>query len=173
MKGVRVRITRLGRVDCRATLEVPLSGSKTWGQLRDFRRFARQDFFHGEIEIDGHPDGVPRAGSTLRLTHRFFLFRVRRVGRICRWAEGSGFAFSDLSPRGPRHGFPHTLSYRVEPLTAASCRLHVRVSGRWTARWIPRPFARLWLRWVMQFIVQRVEAELLTYHLWLRKTRHV
>jgi hypothetical protein len=169
--SVSVRIIRAGRVDCRATLEVPLAASKVWGQLRDFRRFARQDFFHAEIEIDGRPDGVPRAGSTLHLTHRFFLFRVRRVGRICRWAEGSGFAFSDLSPRGPRRGFPHTFSYRLEPLTDDACRLHVRVSGLWTARWLPRPLAWLWLRWVMQFILQRVEAELLTYRLWLKRQK--
>jgi hypothetical protein len=166
---ISIRITPSGRVDCRAALRSPLSPGQVWGQIRDFRTYARQEFFHAEIEIGG---GIPRAGATLQLTHRFLGFRLQRVGRICRWKEGDGFAFSDLSCRGVQSGFPHTFSYRLRAANPAGCKVEIRVAGKWTASKIPRWLAWLWLRWIMQFAAQRVENNLLAYQLWLaRKNR--
>jgi hypothetical protein len=165
---IRIRIFRSHRVDCRATVHVPLSASIVWGQIRDFPRFACQEMFHAEMHIAGD---IPRQGAPLQMIHRFLVFHVRRRGRICRWREGHGFAFSDLSlsPRTPRRGFPHIFSYLLKEISPAHCDVQIRVAGLWTARWIPRPLAWLWLRWVMQFAAQNVENELMLYRLWLQK----
>src|SRR5947199_3250418 len=95
-RAMSVRISRRGVVCCRAFLDVPLSVRIVWGQLRDFQRFARQDPFHASINIDG---GIPRAGTSLTLSHRYAGLRIPRVGRILVWREEAGYSFSDLSPR--------------------------------------------------------------------------
>jgi hypothetical protein len=159
----RIEIKRSGAVECSAALELPLPATSVWGQIRDFHRYAQQDFFHADLEIEG---GMPRPGARLKLTHRYAGVRIARAGRILVWREGIGFSYSDLSRSGPRHGFPHVLSYRLEPVGAAQCRLHVSVRGRWTARRIPRPLARLWLRWVFSHLVRSVQNELLIYQFW-------
>ncbi|HZL36018.1 MAG TPA: hypothetical protein VFC78_11950 [Tepidisphaeraceae bacterium] len=161
-----VRVNRRGVVDCRATLDIPLSATSIWGQLRDFRRYARHDFFHAEMTLDG---GIPRAGAALTLCHRYAGFRVDRVGRILIWREGVGYSFSDLSTRGPRAGFPHVLSYRLQPAGQSSCRLHIRVRGLWTARHVPRWAAWLWLTWVFGHIVRNVRNELMIFQIWRRQ----
>jgi hypothetical protein len=100
---------------------------------------------------------------------------VERVGRILRWREldrstappgrppdrPAGYSFSDLSRRGPRHGFPHTFSYYLRPAGAESCKLEVVVRGRWTAWFVPRWIARLWLGWVFAHVVLSVRNSLL------------
>jgi hypothetical protein len=168
----RVRVGRSGNVCCRAALYLPMSAGAAWGELRDFTRYAAQDTFHAEFRIEG---GVPRTGARFVVTHRFLLFSVRRVGRILRWQEldrsaaptvgpqnrPAGYSFSDLSQRGPRHGFPHTFSYYLRPAGAASCTLEIVVRGRWTARLVPRWAAWLWLRWVFGQVVVSVRSSLL------------
>lgn len=161
---ITIRITATGKVDCRAVVKSSLSPAKVWGQIRDFHTFARQEFFHAEINIEG---GVPRPGALLEIRHRFFLFRVIRIGRICRWEEGVGYAFSDLSRQGNQYGFPHIFSYRLGPRLPAGCDIEIRVAGKWTARLIPRWLIWLWLRWIMQFAVQQVQNNLLIYQVWL------
>ena len=161
-----VRIRSRGSVDCHAVLELRLPAASVWGQVRDFQRYARHDFFHQELNIQGD---VPRRGAGLELSHQFFGFTVRRVGRIVWWREGAGYSFSDLSRRGPRHGFPHVFSYRIEAVKAGASRLHVRVRGLWTARFVPRWAARLWLRWVFGYVVRSVENELLLYQVWRQR----
>ena len=144
-----VRLTPSRRVTCRATFELPVSQSVAWGQLRDFRRFAAQDFFHASVRVS---PGGPRAGAALELDHRFGPFRATRVGRILSWRELEGYSFSDLSPRGPRHAFPHVYRYRLRPLAPARCRVEITVAGLWTTRWLPGPLVRLWLAWVFSHI---------------------
>jgi len=163
---IKIRIAREGRVDCRAILRTKLSSAQVWGQLRDFHTFARQEFFHAKVEIEG---GTPRPGAKLDLSHRFFLFRVHRVGRICRWEEGEGFAFSDLSKKSLFAGFPHIFSYRLTPVLPSGCDIEIRVAGRWTTRFLPRWIVWLWLRWIMQFAVQQVRNNLLLYQVWLAR----
>ena len=160
-----VRISRGGVVDCRAALEIPLSVTSVWGQLRDFPRYARQDFFHADMTVER---GFPKAGAKLTLCHRFAGVRIERIGRILIWREGVGYSFSDLSLRGPRSGFPHVFSFRIEPINEKSCRLHIRVSGRWTAKRIPRWLGKLWLLWVFSHIVRRVNNELMVYRVWVK-----
>ena len=161
-----VRVSRRGAVDCRRTLELPLSAISVWGQIRDFQRYARHDFFHAEMTITG---GTPRAGAKLTLCHRYAGLRAERVGRILIWREGDGYSFSDLSLRGPRSGFPHVFSYRVEAAGEQACRLHIRVSGLWTSRYVPRWIARLWLGWIFAHIVRTVRNELLLFHIWRKR----
>ncbi|MDB5333822.1 MAG: hypothetical protein JWP03_4973 [Phycisphaerales bacterium] len=164
----RVSITRGGAVTCRATIDLPLSATSVWGQLRDFTRYARQDFFHAEVVIEG---GLPRAGAHLTLSHRYAGVKVSRVGKILVWREGVGYTFSDLSPRGPRAGFPHVFGYRIEPLGPAQCRVVITVRGLWTASFIPRWAARLWLRWVFGHVVRTVHNDLLLFQLWRQHQR--
>lgn len=150
-----------GRVHCQATIPLALSIGSAWGQLRDFRRYASHDYFHAAI----HVSGIPRQGAHLRLLHRYGCFHVERIGRILRWREGEGFAFSDLSHRGPRSGFPHMLSLRLEPMGDNRSLLHIAVRGQWTTRWIPIVVRRLWLGWVFAYIVSRTRNELMAYQI--------
>jgi len=163
---IEVRITARGVVDCRGTIDVPLAAVSVWGQIRDFRRYSCLDPFHLPPCVKG---GTPRAGAAITLEHRYAGFGVRRVGRILIWREGVGYSFSDLSAGGPRRGFPHVFSYRVEPLAERSTRVHVRVAGLCTSRVIPRVLARLWLRWVFGHVVRRVRNELMLYMLWRKR----
>ncbi len=136
-----VKISSTGRVACQATIALPLSARTVWGQLRDFRSSAMHDPFHAEIVIDG---AVPRVGAQLKIAHRYVLARSDRVGRILRWNEGVGFAFSDLCASDPGRAFPHVLSYQVQEVSPNSCQLRVFVGGKWTARG-PRWIGRVWL----------------------------
>jgi hypothetical protein len=158
---VRITITPSRRVRCEATLHLPLSASRVWGQLRDFRTYASHDFFHASIAIDGH---IPREGAALVLEHRYLLFRVRRVGRILRFRDNLGFAYSDLHAGDPQRSFPHVFSLTLTPLDVARCHLHICVTGRWTAP-LPRWMGRMWLWWVFVPIVQHTHNRLLAFHL--------
>jgi hypothetical protein len=154
----RINVERRGRVECFAGLELPLSATRAWGRLRDFRTFAAQDFFHTDVRVDG---GGPRAGAAIEIPHRFGPFRVTRVGRILAWEEGRGYRFSDLSRRRPRAGFPHAYRYELRPLGGERCRLEISIRGRWTLRVVPRWMVKLWLAWVFSHIVRSVENRLL------------
>jgi hypothetical protein len=159
-----IRIHRHRRVTCRATVDLPMSASVAWGQLRDFRTTAAHDPFHVKIEIEC---GVPRAGAPLKILHRYLLLESMRVGRILRWREGSGFAFSDLCRTDASRAFPHVLSYELEPISQNACRLHIYVGGKWTP-YIPPWMGQLWLRWVFSQLVRTAENQLLRFALAMR-----
>lgn len=164
-----VRIEPSRRVVCSATIRLPLTAGAAWGQLRHFRHFAAMDHFHAAVHVEGD---VPRIGAKLVIEHRYGPFRVRRLGRILRWCEGEGFAFSDLSNRHLRAAFPHVMAVSVRPIDVYGCELIVRVTGRWTAP-TPRWLGRLWLRWVMLSIGQKMRNELLMFAAVQRKMRCV
>ena len=153
-----VRVERNWRVLCRASVELPVTASAAWGQIRDFRRFAMQDFFHAAVRVD--PGGV-RRGAALEIDHRFGPFAVTRVGRILQWRENHGYSFSDLSRAGPRSAFPHLYRYHIAPTSLSSCVVEITIAGLWTARWLPRPLVVAWLRWVFTHIVRSVHNTLL------------
>ena len=155
---MRVTVGKCGRVECFARLELPMNAPRAWGRLRDFRRFAAQDFFHAGVRIDGN---TPRAGAALEIPHRFGPFRVTRVGRILTWDEGRGYSFSDLSRRRPRAAFPHAYRYELHPLDGDRCSLEIFIRGRWTMCLLPPPLVRLWLAWVFSHIARSVENEML------------
>jgi len=159
---IHVSVNERRVVRCSAALDLKLPPLSVWGQLRDFRRYARQDLFHAAVNVEG---GLPKTGAALRLSHHYCGLRVRRYGRILLWREGVGFSFSDLSFRGPRHGFPHVLTFRIEPMPNGA-RLQICVTGLWTAGLCPRRLAQLWLRWVFGQVVRCVRNELLIYQLW-------
>ena len=141
------------RVVCRAEFELPVSLPVAWGQLRDFRRFAAQDFFHAAVRVS--PGGA-RAGAALEIDHRFGPFRTTRVGRILQWREDEGYSFSDLSANDARSAFPHTYTYRLRAAAPGRCTVEITIAGRWTTTWVPRPLVRLWLLWVFSHIVASV-----------------
>jgi hypothetical protein len=164
----RIHVCPRGRVECRAAIELPVPSARAWGQLRDFTRFASHDYFYARVEVEGD---VPRTGATLRLTHRYLLPRVHRVGRILRWREwndahplaSAGYSFSDLSRRGPRCGFPHVFSYYLRAAGPSACRLEIVVRGLWTARAVPWWAVRVWLWWVFAHVVNSVRNDLLAH----------
>ena len=155
---ITIEVTRSWRVTCRGTVEVPAPATVVWGQLRDFRRFAAQDFFHAAVRVA--PPGVCR-GAPLEIDHRFGPFRVTRLGRILQWRENEGYSFSDLSRDGPRRAFPHVYRYRLRPLGPRRCAVEITVAGLWTATFLPRPLVRFWLAWVFSHIAASVQNTLL------------
>jgi hypothetical protein len=157
----RIRVTPDGAVCCEVAIPLPVPANSAWGQIRDFHRFASHDRFHTNLQVAG---GVPRGGAALRMGHRFGPVCIQRVGRILWWREGVGFAFSDLSLRGPRHGFPHVFVLRVDPgESPEDCVVRVRVTGRWTADWMPLCVRRWWLAWVFAHVVWRTRADLFAF----------
>ena len=152
--AVLIRIHPTRRVTCTAAVELPLSAGAAWGQLRHLPTSATHDPFHARVTVG--------PGGSLVIEHRYVAFRTTRVGRVLWWREGIGFAFSDLNRRDPSAAFPHVLSYRLEPMGPAACRLHVRVGGRWTLPG-PRSVGHLWLWWVFGHVVRTVRNDLLRY----------
>jgi hypothetical protein len=154
-----VRISSTKRVACRATIELPLSATSVWGQLRDFRSAAMHDAFHAEIQVEG---GVPRSGARISLLHQHLFWRSTRIGRILLWQEGSGFAFSDLCETDRGKAFPHVVRYRLRPVSQDSCQLLIFVGGRWTHQ-SPNWMGRIWLWWVFSQMVHSVTNEILRF----------
>ena len=165
-----VTVNKSWRVTCHATVEVPLGAGVAWGQLRDFRRFAAQDFFHESVRVA--PGGV-RSGAALEIDHRFGPFRVTRVGRVLAWHEGRGYSFSDLSRAGVRSGFPHVYRYRLSPAGEGRCVVDVTIAGLWTLRVLPRWAVRLWLAWVFSHIVCTVRNSLSDFAVFAANTGFV
>ena len=137
-----VHLTNAGRVRLQyeATLPAPISAA--WQRLRNFERCSCLDFFHRDVQLPG----PPAPGLRFALPHRVFGLTIERHGEILRWREGRGWAFSDLSKKGPRRGFPHVFTAELEPLDEDRCRLDLTITGLWTARWLPRSWVRPWLR---------------------------
>ena len=133
------------RVHLRAELDLPLPHATAWRVAADLQRFLTIDPFHERVEPKDPALGLE---GGFVLVHRVLGVRFRRRGRLLRFEEGRGFAFSDLSARGPDRGFPHVFVFTVEPLVGElwpRTRLGIEVKGKWTARWIPRRVVRQWL----------------------------
>ncbi len=135
---------RKNRVKLGIELAIPKPAAVVWAVVADLPRFLCVDPYHSRIVYLGKDR---RPGLELALEHRAFGFTVWRFGRLLSWREGAGYAFSDLSARGTASGFPHVFFVGIEP-TDIGTRLSVRVRGKWTAGWIPRPLVRLWLWYV-------------------------
>jgi hypothetical protein len=139
-------------VDLRIELEVPRPRAAVWALVADLTRFACVDPFHERVVVLGT---ALEPGVRLVLEHCAFGVRFPRFGRLLRWDEGRGYAFSDMSARGPGRGFPHVFFVSVTPVGEAGpgrggerTRLTVRVRGKWTARLVPLWAGRWWLRYV-------------------------
>jgi hypothetical protein len=119
-----------------------------WPAMADLPHFLTIDPFHERIDLEE----PPRAGTRLVLIHAAFGWRFARVGTILKWRPLVGYAFSDLSVRDRRKGFPHVFDLRLTPLPAVNqqprTRLSVRVTGTWTSGLIPRWLAIQWLSYV-------------------------
>ncbi len=152
-----------------ASIDVPLemAASTAWGQMRDFQTFITIDPLHRRVRLVDRErllispaasaiESSPR-GAQIVIEHRFCGIGPDRVGRIVHWREGRGFAFSDLSRRGERVGFPHVCGYELSAIDASRCTLTISARGRWTARWLPRFVAKYWLAWVLCETAGRVQ----------------
>lgn len=132
-----------GRVRLSHRQLLPLNAEDAWAEMRDSARFACMDHFHRAVHFDA---GALQQGITFRLEHGVAGFHFFRFGRIVRWREQVGWAFSDLA-RNPRRGFPHVFDAKLTPVNEESCRLDLTIRGKWTSRRLPRPLVRLWLWW--------------------------
>jgi hypothetical protein len=150
---MHVRVDQRWRVTAHVAIDLPMSPSAVWPFMRDLTRFIAMDPLHARVTViprrGSARSGSSPAGAHLIIAHRVLGIGPDRVGRILFWREGRGFAFSDLSRRGVRTGFPHVCLYELAPADAASCRLIVGARGLWTARWLPRWAVKLWIAWVM------------------------
>ncbi len=140
------------------SLDVVCCQAELWSIIHDLPRFLTIDPFHDAVTL---MRASPAVGVDLVLSHNAFGRRFLRFGRIVAWQEGSGYTFSDLSPRGPRAGFPHVFIVKLEPIRestdfTARSRLTIRVRGRWTSRLAPVWLGRLWV-----WLVCREHARLL------------
>ena len=137
------------RIDMEIVLDVPCPVEELWALVSDFGRFVAIDPFHCRAIVLG-PELRP--GVALALDHNAFGVRFLRFGRLLRWREGIGYAFSDLSAQGGARGFfPHVFDFTVCPSSsegAGASRLSVRVRGKWTTRWVPKRLGHWWFRYV-------------------------
>jgi len=148
---VRVRCKEVGRtaVDLQIELFLDRPASEVWSEMAEFTQFTCIDPFHDRVIVQA---AELRPGVDLVLVHRIFGFRFLRFGRLLKWNEGHGYAFSDLSGSSKWHGFPHVFFYSVESTSDGvlqSSRLTVSVRGKWTAPWAPRCVGMWWLRYVI------------------------
>lgn len=167
---MRVAIDTARRVTIESAFDVPLPARWVWNEMKDLRHFATADPFHQKLEIEGE---TPRMGAPILIHHRYAGFRVLRTGRILRWRPGREFAFSDLSRRGARRGFPHIFRFRVEPIDDANSRVTITIRGRWTLKRLPRPAAWLWLWWVSRMTVDAASNHLLRVAVYRDRASHV
>ena len=157
-------VSRNYRVHASASVSVPLAASTVWGQMRDFSWFTTLDPFHYRVRVIA-PRYQP--GAKLVIEHRFLGVGFQRVGRILKWTEGLGYAFSDLSANGVRHGFPHVYCYRIQAVDEQASCISVSVRGRWTATLLPRWFIKLWLRFVMAHAGARIRLAMWAHYQFL------
>jgi hypothetical protein len=162
---IQLHIDNKWRVNCSGELTVPLPASIVWGQMRDLLRFICIDPLHAAARtLDGQP---PRQGSRLIIQHRFLGLGPDRLSRVLTWHEGRGYSLSDLSQRGNRTGFPHICTYHVAPITETTSRLLITARGRWTATFLPRWAAKLWMWWILASTEAHLRHELNALHAWL------
>ena len=161
------------RVDASHVVDLPMSASAVWGQMRDLRRFITIDPLHQRVRVEQctAARAIPRQGDALVIEHRLLGIGVDRISRVLRWREGRGYAVSDLSKRGVHVGFPHVCVYDVQPTGERTARLTIAARGRWTATFLPRALVKLWLWWIMRSTAARIEAELLSLALLARRRR--
>ncbi len=141
-------VAATGRVAAAFELWIPQAAPDVWGSVEDLPRFLTIDPFHRKVVVTGP---INRPGAAIEIVHGLFGIRFSRFGKLLSFREGSGFAFSDLSARGGRRGFPHVFTVGVEPLAGGRTpwtRLSVRIRGKWTARWMPKWAVRWWIETV-------------------------
>jgi hypothetical protein len=135
------------RIRTRITITTPMALDQLWRRVADLPRFLVIDPFHERVILMRER---PATGVHVVLEHNAFGRRFERFGRILTWREGAEFAFSDLSRRGTRVGFPHAFFVFVRPSADGQpgSELSIEVRGKWTSRWIPPRFGRWWVHYV-------------------------
>lgn len=146
------------RVTASHDVEIPLSDVTVWGQMRDYMRFLTLDPLHVKVSRVESGAASPR-GDRLVISHRLLGLGPDRVGRVLTWREGKGYAISDISRAGRRRGFPHVCTYEIRSRSPKRTVLRIGARGRWTATWMPRWAARMWLWWVLRATGAHIEME--------------
>ena len=179
---IRIDVNLRNRVDASASIDLHLSASVVWGQMRDIAHFLTIDPLHFRVRGDRkknqgdkesandrqHITSNP-VGTGLVIEHRFLGIGPDRRSRILRWKEGEGYAVSDLSRLGNQCGFPHVCVYEINTNSVTTSRLLVSVRGKWTATWMPRWATRLWLWWVLKSTATHITRHFELFELILRR----
>jgi hypothetical protein len=137
------------RVSMRVVLAIARPVQELWLDVADFTQFLCVDPFHSRVTVLAK---AMAPGVDLAIEHRAFGLSLMRFGRLLMWREGCGYAFSDISARGPSHGFPHVFFVNVASDRGADGHrsvLTIDVRGKWTARYVPRLLRACWLKFVM------------------------
>ena len=145
--SVRTRPAHGRAIRTDMVFEVPRDHRAVWDRIADLTRFLTVDPFHERVVL---MRGRPAAGVDLALYHNAFGRRSLRLGRILRWQEGIGFAFSDLSRRGSGCDFPHVffVAVQADPGRPNQARVTIKIRGKWTSRVVPIWAGRGWVRLV-------------------------
>ncbi len=131
-------------------IEIARPFQEVWRDISDVKHFIQVDPFHIRLETN---DSQIKQGTTFRLMHRAFGIQFLRVGKILKWEDEQGYAFSDLSSSGGSGMFPHVFFVSISPANKSeepnncTC-LKVQVRGKWTSPYLPRLLIQFWLRYV-------------------------
>ncbi|MEM6332734.1 MAG: hypothetical protein AAF823_05280 [Planctomycetota bacterium] len=134
-------------MQCACALRLPIGAADAWQVLGDPAVSGKVEWFHRDIQVLG----PLVAGTEIRILHGLWgvpVGRFHRVGRLTVHRPPREYAFSDLSADRPRTGFPHVYRLRVLPRLDGSV-VRLEVTGRWMARFVPRPIVWLYLWCVM------------------------
>lgn len=166
---IKIEINHRNKVDASASIDLNLSTSVIWGQMRDISHFLTIDPLHFRVRVEGQENHLPTVGTDLIIEHRFLGLGPDRRSRVLRWREGEGYAVSDLSKRGTHCGFPHVCVFELMATSETTSRLLIAARGRWTATWIPKWMIRLWLWWVLKSTAIHITRHFELYELVMRR----
>lgn len=168
-RRLRINIDMHWLVRAEYDLALQMSAATLWGQMRDVERFCAMDPLHRKVTV--RSTTFPPRGAGMVIQHRLLGVGPDRVGRILRWREGRGYAFSDLSQRGTSVGFPHVCAYEIRATAADSCVLTISARGIWTQRLLPRILVRAWLGYVLCETARCIRSDMHRFMRWRRSVK--
>ena len=167
---INTRIDRCGLVVADARLDLLLPAHRVAAEMLHLRSFITHDLFHAGVRAEqSNSFGEPAVRSKLTIEHRVLGLKINRTGHLL-WRDAErGFGFTDLSARNPSRGFPHSCHYHLRKTSAQTCSITLSVRGRWTARAVPRPLARLYINTVLGLSQRALEKHLLKLRSWAKQ----
>jgi len=126
------------KVEIGLSINVPLNRKKLWNIISNLEKFLVVDPLHKRVIIGNDQEII--------LEHQVLWYRFLRIGKILYWDEGYGYAFSDISSRGSKKGFPHVFYINITSENEETSKLNIRVKGKWTEKLIPKVLKQLWVK---------------------------